>query len=365
MNIHQLKQQLQNNLWYGESRRARSANTPYLAAALIHPDYSRPWLIDISHWDGIVDLAITKALGCSGVIIKGMDGTVQSRYFVENYTKAVAVGLPRSSYAWLYRNANVSCIAQAQAFSTLLNRYPPSPELPPVIDFEATRYSGAQSNPTFDDLRKWVTEWLRLGNQKPWLYTGKYYCDQFGQMPADLRGMFAGLWIANYGVTSPGLPLSWTEWKLWQFSANGDALLIAPGNTGKLELDLNYAVGGIVPPTEPPPGGNMTYVTGTTKAANSAGGLQVRVGPSTTSESLGSLPFGTAVYGELLNGWIKGTFNGMTGYISAGWVNYTLTQPPTTPPTPNRLARLELVLAVGSTFKILDAAGNVIVEGTA
>lgn len=252
MNQHAIRQYLGNNLWWGENSRPRSTpDTPRVTFGLIQPDYSKNWGIDISPWDGVVNLAITKSVGASFVIIKGMDGTIQSKYFVENYTKAVEVGLPRSSYAWLYRDANVVCIRQAQGFDTLMNKYPPSADLPPVVDFETTRYGGVISNPNFSDLRKWATEWLRLGNPKPVLYSGKYYMDQFGAMPDDLMDMFYGLWIANYGVNTPNLPLGWPGWVYWQFAATGDALLLAPGTTGKKELDLNYAAVKITQPALP------------------------------------------------------------------------------------------------------------------
>lgn len=349
MNLQQLKQNVQNNLWYGENRRQLPDSMfPSLTTGLIQPDYSRTWLIDISPWDGVVDLTITKGLGCAGVWIKGVDGTVNSKYFPENYNKAVQVGLARSSYAWLYRNANVSCVAQAQAFDTLLNKYPPSAELLPVVDFETTKYGGVYSNPDFTDLRKWLTEYLRLGNPKPLLYSGKYYMDQFGQIPADVKGMLAGLFIAAYGSLNPLLPFGWTSYEYHQFAATGDAEVIAPGDVGKKELDLTYPAGTV---TQPPPGGSM-YVKGTTKAADSAGGLKVRSAASTSAAVLGSLPYGTPVEGYLENGWIKIRFNDQDAYISAGWVTYTVTTPPE-PPAENTLLTLDI------TARNVQVAGDV------
>jgi GH25 family lysozyme M1 (1,4-beta-N-acetylmuramidase) len=254
MNRHQIKQYLQNNMWYGENDRykGRRISRP-VSYLLTEPNYSRPWGCDVSgRWDGIVDFSVTKNKGASFVFIKGVDGTVNTPYFAENYNNAVAAGLARSSYGWLYRDANVLCVAQAQAFDTLLNKYPPSPDLPAVIDFEPTLYRQVQSNPNYSDLRKWATEWLRLGNPKSLIYSGKYYMDQYGAMPSDLKDMFAGLWIANYGVSSPGLPVGFSTWKFWQFSATGDALKLAPGNLGKLELDLDYAYSVVTPPLPDP-----------------------------------------------------------------------------------------------------------------
>lgn len=246
-----LKQYLQHNLFYGEQVRERDADRPSITSALVEPDYNKKWYIDISSWDGgAVQLGVTKSYGCSGVWIKGVDGSVNSRHFVANYTTAVSVGLPRSSYAWLYRDENVRATAQAQAFDTLLNRYPPSSELTPLVDFESTRYQGVQSNPTFYDLRKWLVEWLRLGNPKPIVYSGKYYMDQYGSMPSDIRAMIAGIHIANYSTLTPPLPLGFTEWIYHQFTDKGDAMKLAPNDVNKLELDLNYGHGTTTPPSD-------------------------------------------------------------------------------------------------------------------
>lgn len=289
MNLSNLKQRLQNNLWYGEQRRAFHYDPEMfsLVATYIEPDYTKAWYIDISPWDGgAVQLGVTKSLGCSGVWIKGVDGSVNSNHFVANYTTAVSVGLPRSAYAWLYRDANVRATAQAQAFDTLLNKYPPSPELLPLVDFEYTKYAGAQSNPDFTDLRKWLTEWLRLGNPKPIVYSGKYYMDQFGAMPSDVRGMIAGLHIANYSSLNPPLPIGFTEWTYHQFTSSGDAMKIAPNNVNKLALDLNYGRGAIVTP--PQNGVTMKGVVQTTLTIRNA-----------TNDPIGTLYAGDVVYGEI------------------------------------------------------------------
>jgi len=251
MNHHQLKQTFQNNLWYGENVRLRSADTPRLTGALIQPDYNRVWGVDVSgRWDGIVNFAVTKALGASFAFIKGVDGAIPTRYYKENYNKAVEVHLPCGPYAWLYRDVNVKCTAQAQALHDLNQKYPP--QLPSVIDFEATKYGGVQSNPNFSDLDKWVTEWLRLGNPEPLLYSGKYYMNDYGpgRIGENLKAKLAGLFIAAYGTNNPGLPLGWSEYEYHQFSAEGDAQLIAPGNLGKIELDLDYAARAILPPPD-------------------------------------------------------------------------------------------------------------------
>ncbi len=380
MNINQARQLIENNWLYGENGRRPDADRPRMAVTtLIQPDYSRQWGCDVSDWDGRVDLSVTKSKGASFVIIKAIDGTVPSRYFPENYVRAVSAGLARSAYAWLYRNVNVSCVAQAQAYNTLMNKYPPS--FGPAIDFESTKWQGVYSNPTFNDLRIWATEWLRLGNPKPYLYSGKYYMDQYGAMPSDLKAMFAGLWIANYGTVTPGLPLGWQAWKLWQFSSSGDARLLAPNSTGKLELDLNYEQDAV---TIPPQTGEKMFFKVTAAAlnlrstaenlgtANDIGDLSngdIVETPST------SVPNGGVTWREVLRIWRNNVpvplpASPLTGKVWAaekgGEVYMAVTQftPPDTTPT-NKPARIDMTLAGGSVVTIKDTNGNTLWTGTA
>lgn len=255
--------------------------------ALVHPDPSRVWGPDISHWDGHVDLSTTKARGGSFVFMKALDGAVLTRNYEENRRRAVEANLMHGPYQWLYRNANVSCRSQASAMRFLLDELPSN--LPPVIDFEWTRYGGSMANPTYADLDMYVSDLLSFGVRKPILYSAAGYMNSFGQIPASLRQKFSAFWFANYNVSSPFLPYGFTRWDFWQFTGSGDALTYAPNDSGKLELDLNYFNGtvddlynladGVVPP---PTGDDMKQY----KIVWS-GGVARRTAPTTTGSSTG------------------------------------------------------------------------------
>jgi Lyzozyme M1 (1,4-beta-N-acetylmuramidase) len=300
MNYDQLKQYAINNLWHGENSRERNrVSLAYPVASLLaQPNYSKVWGIDISHWDHNVQLDVTKALGAQFVFIKGLDGTLRTKYFPENRARAIASGLYQAPYVWLYPNSKVSCVAQAQEATKLLKEYPA--DLPLLLDFETTYYAGQLANPNFNDLRIWVTEFLRLGNRRPLLYSGKYYMDQFGIIPTDLKEMFEGLHIAQYGPNVPSLPLGYSHWELHQFSGSGDAMLIAPNDANKKELDLNYAfdqttLDRLVGVITPPPDNGVTMKIGTVTVAT----LNIRSGPSTSNADIGDLLRDDQVIGEL------------------------------------------------------------------
>lgn len=240
--LAQYKQRLQNNILHGEQVRYRNAHEGVreIGYSLIHPNYDRIWGPDISHWDGNVTLSKTKSLGAAFVFIKALDGTLSTRNFIANRARALEAGLFHAPYSWLYANVNVSCVLQARAYSDLLALYPS--ELPPVIDFEWTRFAGRMSNPNYSDLSVWVREFRRLGNRKPSLYSAAGYMNTIGTIPTELKEQFEGIWIANYGVTQPMMPRGYgeDEWLFHQFTASGDAVNITPNDAGKLEVDLNY-----------------------------------------------------------------------------------------------------------------------------
>jgi GH25 family lysozyme M1 (1,4-beta-N-acetylmuramidase) len=284
--IHQLKQWWQNNRTYGENSRFNSAylHTKELNAGatiaqalstLIIPDTSRVWGPDISHWDGNVNLSVTKQMGASFVFIKGLDGTIRTSNYLANRQRAIDAGLPQAPYAWLYPHKYVSVLAQAKALADLLVNYPAA--LPPVIDFEWTFWGGSAANPNFGDLDMWVTEFTRLTGIKPIVYTAAGYSNMFGTFPATLKAKFAGLWVANYGVTSPTLPNGWSEWLYWQFTSSGDAAVYAPNDVNKKELDLNYRFRTV---SEPPTGETMYYL------AN--GAITIRTGAGTSNAQVTS-----------------------------------------------------------------------------
>jgi len=328
-----------HNLIYGENRQAQNEGLKggsSIANVLAEPDPSRVWGVDISHWDGIVELGVTNSMGASFVFIKGIDGSLQTKYFPENYARAKAEGLPVAPYAWLYRNANVSCVAQARALHNLLQKYPA--DLPAVIDFEWTRWAGVASNPGYADLDLWVTEFLRLGNRKPLLYSASGYMNGLGRIPDMLKAKFVGLWIANYNVAAPMLPFGYTSWDFWQWTSSGDATKYAPNSNHKLEVDMNYWMG------EPTTGGTLaTYKTKQNAKlwANFTNGV--------FSDQIDSIPAGTTVTGNALSGGAVRLSNPV-GWTKAIWLEAIATPPPPPPPPPSDVHPVSAVVTMSDGY---------------
>ena len=299
-----------------------------LDAGFVSPDRSRIWGPDISHWDGDVNFGPTVHAGAKFVIIKAMDGTVPTKYWAANNQRALDFGLLNSAYAWLYPDNRVSCVLQARAFYSLVKDV--RLRLPPVVDFEWTRYAGVQANPNYSDLDKWVTEFTRLSGIKPILYSAAGYVNMFGRMPDSLRAKFAGFWWASYS-SQPTLPMGFSSYDIWQFSAFGDAQLLCPGTTGKKELDLNYMTPafyekyGGKPPPPPEPTMEDKYFKVTASALN------IRSSP----ENLGlQNDIGDLTNGDIVHAVEVVTAGGVTWhqidpkvYRLGMWANLSITSP--------------------------------------
>jgi len=168
--------------------------------------------------------------------------------------------------------------------------------LPPVADVELY-------NAYSDDVTFYTT-----ASQVKIRATIKAYLDmleeQFGRTPivytsAGFWNKYVGnvdwaknykLWVANYDVVRPQIPLGWTEWLFWQYTSHGSIA----GITG--DVDMDYFSGTLqelkllanveptVPPPPPPPMPRKAIRILVDQ-------LRIRTAPSTTvGKILGYLP---------------------------------------------------------------------------
>lgn len=167
--------------------------------------------------------------------------------------------LPRGSY--YFYDSRVDPKRQAKKYLSCFNDPNDMGELPLFADFE-DKYGGPYGR--WQDWYDFLEELKRLSpGIKLGIYTGYYYwlertvgksiskasLEYFKQYP---------LWIANYGVKVPLVPVPWTDWTLWQYTDNGDGTLYGVESKN---IDLNYFNGdeeafakfaGSVPVVTPP-----------------------------------------------------------------------------------------------------------------
>ena len=191
-------------------------------------------LPDISHFTGVVNMDVM-ATKTDAVIIKCLDGTLQSKYFKENYTGAKAKGIKVSAYQWLYPSDKVSVRQQAETLTDLLKQYPV--DFGPFIDFEWTKYNGQPANPGASDLYGMLEYFNQMNGHYPGIYTAIGYWNQYGNDEEYWKDKI--LWIANYGVSSPAIPAPWNRWTLWQYTRSGPAQEYGVDPDFQTAIDLN------------------------------------------------------------------------------------------------------------------------------
>ena len=261
--IHKARQYLFNNLLYGENSRHRNlmrhlAGVPVdyraVMTALVMPDTSKVWLIDVSHWNRppVNFVRMRDEYNLSGVIVKGCDGSLRSRYSAEHVAGVRAAELPLGLYDWLYPNNRVSINAQTEAWANQAKEY--APEMGIFIDAEWTTYAGVPANPAASDLRA-AHDGVRTKYGKPaTTYTAKGYADQY------LRGFDFNReenWVASYGGTRPLWNYGYIDWQFTgsldghRLDANGNAELDGSYFNGS-QAEFNQRYGGV---GEPPPTG--------------------------------------------------------------------------------------------------------------
>lgn len=184
-----------------------------------------------------IDFARMKAAGAQFVIIRAGQNLWEDNEFDISWKASKGI-LPRGSY-WFY-DSRVDPKLQARKWISAFADPADLGELPLWCDFEDT-YKGP-----FHGWRHWYTFMVELQRLAPGkqlgIYTGYYYWKEntLGvSIPIASLDWFKQffLWIANYGVTSPLVPLPWNTWTLWQYTDNGDG---PKYGVESLNIDLNY-----------------------------------------------------------------------------------------------------------------------------
>jgi hypothetical protein len=228
-----------NYITYGPQNRRK--NNLLLSSVInfdpIPTDPSVVWGCDFSgDWDGIVNMQTLKNRGASFVIIKCVNGTIDTKFYKENLLAAKQAGLVVGAYFWLYRNQRISGTSQANAWWNSVKDYNLDFY---VCDFEWTSWLGKPDNPNTGDLWGVTQPFEKLSNQKMWIYSAKGYLDQFFN--------HSDIWknnpfiIAQYGVSKPDNILPWgSNYAMWQQSDqwDGSQLGVDPHNSRMEDGDI-------------------------------------------------------------------------------------------------------------------------------
>lgn len=183
--------------------------------------------IDVSMFQGEIDWQAVKASGVVFAYARALEGvTIHDSRFAANWRGMEAAGVTRGAYAFYV--ADDPAQAQAEFFASLVALEPG--DLVPMVDIE----QGSIGSAAPADLVTRFHTYLELVEShygvKPIIYTDPNFWNEhmdgsFGDYP---------LWVADYGVASPTLPVGWSDWVIWQHSESGSV----PGIDGAVDLDL-------------------------------------------------------------------------------------------------------------------------------
>jgi lysozyme len=169
--------------------------------------------VDVSVYQGSIDWSQVKSSGHPFAIARISDGSYLDTTFAQNWSGMKAAGLVRGSYQFFEPGEDP--VTQADIVIQKVGVLGTG-DLPVVADMEVT---GGLSGATIAaNLQTWIDH-VKAGTGKtPMIYTspgfwnGKVGSSAFGGIP---------LWVANWGVSCPGLPSGWNAFKIWQYSDAG------------------------------------------------------------------------------------------------------------------------------------------------
>jgi lysozyme len=203
------------------------------------PEPPRPVkVVDISKWQGAINVERLKAAGVDGVMLRasygGANGSRADERVDEYVPLLKAAGLPFGLYHFYHPARSVD--EQYIAFSEVVKRHGYGLRL--ALDLEET---AGLNNLTPEHARQFAARMaadfpIRDEGKAHLIYTSLgYWRDKLGR-PA--WGADYELWIAAWTAAArPTVPAPWTRWALWQWSSTGDG---PAHGVSSSRIDLNH-----------------------------------------------------------------------------------------------------------------------------
>ena len=170
--------------------------------------------IDISSYQRNVNFSAVKNSGIDIVYIKSSEGTTYiNPYFESSYSNAKANGLKVGFYHYVRARTINQAINEANFFARVVSGKQADCKL--AMDFENF---GNLSINQINDISKAFLETLENAtNSQPIIYSNAFsartiFSQELTKYP---------LWVANYGVSTPGSNGKWDTWVGWQYTSTG------------------------------------------------------------------------------------------------------------------------------------------------
>ena len=193
--------------------------------------------IDVSNWQGNINFAAVKNSGIQVVYMKASEGNYyRDTYLDQNYSNAKAQGLKVGFYHFF--RSNVDSAAQAQYFVNCIQGKESDCRL--AIDIETTEGYGRDA--ISSKCVTFLEEVKRLTGKDVVVYTYTNFINNYLNSSLSVYP----LWVAHYGVDTPGDNCVWNSWVGFQYASDGQV----PGVSGNCDMD-EYTTGILLDPNNP------------------------------------------------------------------------------------------------------------------
>jgi lysozyme len=176
--------------------------------------------VDVSSYQGSIDWSSAKSSGIAFGFAKATEGdTLEDSTFAANWAGMKSAGVVRGAYHFFHPSE--SATAQASFVLSKVGTLEAG-DLPIVLDFEVL--DGVSEASAVADAVTFLQTVTQATGKTAILYMS---ADFLGSSYPALSPYT--LWVANYGVSCPGLPSEWPAWSFWQNSDSGNVSGISGG----------------------------------------------------------------------------------------------------------------------------------------
>ena len=234
--------------------------------------------IDVSSWQRNINFAAVKAAGIDIVYMKSSEGrSYIDPYFETNYQNAKANGLKVGFYHYVTARTVEQAREQANFFAQVIRGKEPDCRL--AMDFEDF---GNLSVNQINAISTVFLETLENATGKELVIYSNAY---------SARAIFSSsltkypLWVANYGVSSPGSNGKWDTWVGWQYTSTGRVNGIS-GNVDRNQFTNGILLSNtspIITPGNPNPPSYETSIIYIVKSGDTLSHIALRYGTTVSN----------------------------------------------------------------------------------
>jgi lysozyme len=183
--------------------------------------------VDVSVYQAKTNWSTVASSGVSFAFVKATEGRgAKNTAFAQEWPAAQAAGLVRSAYHYFVPTDDPHL--QATFFLNTVGELADT-DLAPMFDLEIT--NGMNVSSVLANAQAWLNDVETATGRIPIIYTNASFFNQLGN-PAGFDRY--PLYVSDYDVNCPKVPLPWKNWTFWQHSGSGTTT----GIPGQVDLDM-------------------------------------------------------------------------------------------------------------------------------